>query len=211
VLGNAALLRKGAIKGEDDLLQAARDIEDHAIRLANTIDELIEFAQVDQAATSRLEPVEIDGILRSTVEALHMQGLTRVTLEPGSGDAVAMANPQYVERILQNLVSNALKYSPQDTAVEVSATSLDGFCEVQVRDRGRGFEGDAAKLFEPFYRAPNARDGGTPGLGIGLTLCKRLLEAQGGTLGASRREGGGSVFWFRLAQRETSPHSSANP
>jgi len=97
--------------------------------------------------------------------------------------------------VVQNLVSNALKFGGDDPRVEISAVRDGVVWEVRVADRGLGIdEADAARVFEPLVRAhPDV-----PGTGIGLATCRRIIQAHGGTIGLRPREGGGTEAWFRL-------------
>jgi signal transduction histidine kinase len=113
---------------------------------------------------------------------------------------IVEADRSYLEMLLENLLSNADKYSPQSETVEVLVRSNDlaRTAEVLIRDRGIGLpEGDDADIFAPFYRAPAARNRAA-GVGIGLSVCRRLVEAQGGRMWAVRRDGGGSELGFSL-------------
>jgi signal transduction histidine kinase len=97
--------------------------------------------------------------------------------------------------VLQNLVSNALKFGGDDPRVEVTAVRDGVVWEVRVGDRGIGIDpADANRVFEPLVRAhPDV-----PGTGIGLATCRRIIQAHGGTIGLRPRDGGGTEAWFRL-------------
>ena len=112
---------------------------------------------------------------------------------------VVRGDETLVELVLQNLLTNAGKYSPAGTEIEVSLqVNGDGLPEVQVRDQGIGLDSvDLENLFTPFYRSDRARDV-AKGLGLGLTVCMRALEAQGGGISASAAPGAGSIFRFYL-------------
>jgi two-component system sensor histidine kinase KdpD len=104
----------------------------------------------------------------------------------------------YLEQVVENFISNAEKYSPPDEAItiEIERTSTD--VRIHVLDRGHGIkDADAARLFDAFYRAESTSKK-VAGLGVGLAVCKRLVEAQGGTIWAHPRDGGGSEFGFSL-------------
>jgi two-component system sensor histidine kinase MprB len=99
--------------------------------------------------------------------------------------------------VLQNLLSNAEKYSPSNAPITVTVGREDGYLRVAVLDRGPGLgEAEASQIFEPFYRADSAR--GKPGLGLGLTVCRRLITLQEGEISAAPRPGGGTEIAFRL-------------
>jgi two-component system, OmpR family, sensor histidine kinase KdpD len=102
-----------------------------------------------------------------------------------------------VELVVGNLLANAEKYSPPDKPIELSVRVEGGSVIVSVRDRGPGVPPeDADKIFDAFYRSESSS--GVKGVGIGLAVCKRLLEAYSGQLSLSPRDGGGSDFSFTL-------------
>jgi len=108
------------------------------------------------------------------------------------------ADPDALERILANLMSNALKYSPDEEKITVSATAGDTEATVSVADRGPGIPPEeAGRLFERFFRSESVRKH-HDGLGLGLTISKALVEAQGGRIWVETELGRGSVFSFTL-------------
>ena len=112
-----------------------------------------------------------------------------------------------IHQVLSNLLSNALKYSPIDTPVELHVERRDGQVWAGVRDQGPGVPPEAQpKLFQAFYRAPGAQalHGPNVGLGLGLFLCKRLVELHSGQIGFTSEQRKGSLFWFSLPLAEES-------
>jgi two-component system sensor histidine kinase KdpD len=100
-----------------------------------------------------------------------------------------------IEQVLVNLLENAIKYTPPGSPIEISAQITDGHVLVQVADRGPGIpSGDQERIFDKFYRARPT--GG--GVGLGLTVCRGIVQAHGGRIWARNREGGGAVFEFTL-------------
>ncbi|MBC7542654.1 MAG: two-component system sensor histidine kinase KdbD, partial [Candidatus Sericytochromatia bacterium] len=95
--------------------------------------------------------------------------------------------------VLHNVVENALRYPPPATPMATGVTLLGQDLQIEVLDRGPGFgPAEVDRVFERFYRAPHLQESATPGLGIGLAICRGLVEAHGGSLTAHHREGGGA-------------------
>ncbi len=109
------------------------------------------------------------------------------------------ADPEQVETILGNLISNALKYSPDGAEVTVTVREEPGWVAVDVTDHGAGIaDEDVAKLFQPFGRLQSAIAAGIQGTGLGLHLSRGLAQAQGGDIQVASRPGEGSTFTLRL-------------
>ena len=111
---------------------------------------------------------------------------------------LVLGEEMYVEQVLQNLLSNAAKYSPAGSEVRVVVEQTVGELSVRVLDEGMGIADEAPdQLFELFYRSPNAARQAA-GAGIGLFVCRQLIESMGGRIWARRRDTGGSEFGFTL-------------
>jgi two-component system, OmpR family, phosphate regulon sensor histidine kinase PhoR len=109
------------------------------------------------------------------------------------------ADPLRVERIILNLVQNAVKYSGPDNEIKIFAKRQNNRVCVGVQDRGIGIaQKDQAKLFNVFQRVENNKGYPTSGIGIGLVVCRRLVEAHGGRIWFESEEGKGSTFYFTL-------------
>jgi signal transduction histidine kinase len=116
-----------------------------------------------------------------------------------SGRVRVRADPDLVETILSNLVSNAVKYSPEGREVTVTVREEPGWVAVDVTDSGNGIaEEDLSKLFQPFGRLQGAIAAGIQGTGLGLHLSRGLAQAQGGDIDVTSRSGEGSTFTLRL-------------
>ena len=109
-----------------------------------------------------------------------------------------------IEQVLENLIENAMKYTPEGTPITLSACVLDKQFEVAVRDKGPGLaSGDEARVFDKFYRARH--EGSQSGVGLGLTICRAIVEAHGGRIWAESEPQGGAVFRFALPMNEPAP------
>jgi len=108
-----------------------------------------------------------------------------------------------LEQVVINLVENALKYAPAGTAIELSALAGDREMVVEVADQGPGLPpGEEGRVFEKFYRLQPDREGG---VGLGLTICRGIIEAHGGRIWAENRAGQGALFRFTIPLIERQP------
>lgn len=117
---------------------------------------------------------------------------------------MAKMDPQLIVQVLINLTDNAIKYTPAGSSIAVSAQRSGETVRVEVADDGPGIP-DAAKekLFEMFYTAQAKRGDGRRGLGLGLSLCRSIVEAHGGQIGVRDNNPHGTVFWFTLPASDT--------
>jgi len=118
---------------------------------------------------------------------------------PGAGEAV-LADPERIGQVLRNLLSNAAKYSPEGTPIELRVIRKKGRVRLEVADRGPGIHpDDVPRIFEKFGRGREREGRKTPGVGLGLYLSRRIVRAHGSELTVHTRPGGGAVFGFELA------------
>jgi signal transduction histidine kinase len=111
------------------------------------------------------------------------------------------ADPVLLRQVLDQLIGNAVRFVRHGTAarVTVGATEqADGWWRVEIADRAIGVPAEhRERIFAPFHRTPSAE--GYPGIGLGLALCRRIVELHGGQIGVDTNPGGGSVFWFTVS------------
>ncbi len=111
----------------------------------------------------------------------------------------ANVDPLRISQALDNLVSNAIKYSPDGGSVRISASTADGLVRLHVADTGMGMTAaDAGRVFTRFFRSPAVRDGSIPGAGLGLSITKAIVERHGGSISCRTRPGHGSTFTLEL-------------
>ena len=117
-----------------------------------------------------------------------------------------------LERILHNLLENAVKYSPDGGKIKVSARLEDDHMVIGVSDEGIGISlHDQARLFSPFERLAAQRLEGVKGIGLGLLVCRRLVEAHGGRIWVESEPGRGSTFYFTLPLKDGEHPAELNP
>jgi PAS domain S-box-containing protein len=200
IYGNARLLQTRAAD-LDEAVKASMlaDMAADADRLHSIIENLLHLTRLGSGSTVELEPQVLERVVDRSVRSYQTRHRDReVVLSMTLTSAVVDADETYLTLLMENLLNNADKYSPQGTPIEVRVTAAGNEAMVLVCDRGIGF-GDSPPeaLFEPFYRSQEARSAAT-GLGIGLALCQRIVLALGGRIWASPREGGGAEIGFAL-------------
>jgi two-component system, OmpR family, sensor histidine kinase KdpD len=110
-----------------------------------------------------------------------------------------------IEQVLVNLIDNAVEHTPPGTAIEISARDRDGEVVIEVADEGCGLpENSGQRVFEKFFRA-GSMNGSSHGIGLGLAICKAIVDAHGGKISAGNRAGGGAVFRFTLPRTGVPP------
>ncbi|HEY7738195.1 MAG TPA: ATP-binding protein [Candidatus Limnocylindria bacterium] len=201
VYGGATLLQRVGDQLDAETRQELRnDIVYEADRLSRLIDDLLVLTRLEGGVEVGHEPALLQHLV-SEVVAQDRRSANGTTIEVAmdAGLPPVIGDETGIRQVTHNLISNAVKYSPPASTVEVRVEATDADeVTVRVLDRGPGLaDEETAQVFEPFYRGP-ATERAAPGLGIGLFVCQRLVEAMGGRIWTSPREGGGSEFGFAL-------------
>jgi signal transduction histidine kinase len=194
----AQLLRRRA---DEKLWSSIDQIDRAATRMARWIDELLEVATVHHAGELdlMLQSADLVKIARETID-VHQAGARRhqLNLDVDQLEIIGQFDSPRIERVIDNLVGNAIKYSPTGGCVSVSLAQHDGWATVVVRDQGVGIPAeDMAHVFEPFRRGANVV-GRFTGTGIGLSSAQRIIQRHGGTLSVESEPDNGSTFTIRL-------------
>jgi K+-sensing histidine kinase KdpD len=200
VAGVAQILsRRGESLGREERTELTRDMAAEVERLESLVMNLLALARTEQGVEMETEPVQIQHVVNKQVEALRrIKPLRNVTVDVGPALRPVRAAPIPVEQVLRNILGNADKYSPPHDPIEVSVKSVDSTVCVSVRDHGPGVpQEDLDHLFERFYRTDSAVKA-AGGMGLGLAVSKRLIEAQGGGIWVDRPSDGGLAVSFSL-------------
>lgn len=197
--GNASLLKRHADTLDPaDRLQAFRDIEADAERLQQIIENMLLLARIQGTGGAELEPILLGRLLRTSVDEHRERYPTppvRLAVEDDS--TLVRGHDGYLRQVIANLLSNAAKYG-EGTPIVVTLATADGLAVLSVADRGKGIAAEAVEqVFAPFFRSASHSER-APGLGLGLTVCKRLVDEMGGTIEVEPRPGGGAVFVVRV-------------
>jgi signal transduction histidine kinase len=168
--------------------------------LSLLVDDLFELARIDAGVlTLELRHLPVAPVISSSLRGVEAEArLRHVTLASDVEDGVtARFAPEKVERVLMNLLTNALQHTPTDGVVAVRVEPRAAEVTVAVEDTGEGLDAEAReRMFERFWRADRSRS--SRGTGLGLAIARGLVEAHGGRIWAEEREGGGARICFTL-------------
>jgi signal transduction histidine kinase len=177
-------------------------IEEEADRLTALIENLLTASKIQAERTMRLDigEVRLDQVAERALERFKVQSPAHaVSLRFPPNFPVVPGDETRLRQVLDNLISNAIKYSPEGGQVEVGGTVDDRTVTVYVRDQGVGLsEQDQERIFDRFYRVDGALSRKTQGTGLGLYLSKSIVEAHGGQMSVDSQPGHGSTFYFSL-------------
>lgn len=190
-----SLVRQGLMKDADSI----RAILRNADRMNSMIQDLVDSARLESGVLDvRLEATDLRMIVQSVAERYHSTpDSSRLRVEAQSDLPLVSADPERIDRVVANLVGNALKYSPADREVVVKLSSRCGGVVCSVADRGVGIAPeDLPRVFDRYYRARTTR--AADGLGLGLYIAKMMIEAHGGRIWVESELGRGSTFSFEL-------------
>ncbi len=170
--------------------------------LLHLIEDVLDFSRIDSGRMNLyLQRVSISEILQRSIALVSALAERRniTTILPDTLIADLFADPRRLQQVLVNLLSNAIKYNVMSGTVEVSVARISAYMtRISVKDSGSGIRpDDQERLFEPFERVMDANST-IEGTGIGLSICKKLVEMMGGQIGCDSEFGVGSTFWFDL-------------
>jgi signal transduction histidine kinase/DNA-binding response OmpR family regulator len=200
VLGFAELARR------PDLDPATRDrylatIHGEAKRLTALINDFLDLQRIEAGAfTLALEPLDLRTVLQAGTHLFETRSEAHtLELDVHEEPLLVAGDRERLAQVLENLLSNALKFSPAGGTVRLAAESLPGFVRVSVHDDGLGIPADQqGRLFTKFFRVDTSDTRRIGGTGLGLALCREIVEAHAGEIGFESVEGAGSTFWFTL-------------
>lgn len=180
-----------------------RPLREQTQRLSGLVEDLFDVAAIDAGSLNHeLQVVSLEPLVTSCLRGLTAQARARNVrleqhLEAGSADA--RCAPQQIERVLLNLLTNALHHTPADGTIAVILGREADTVRVTVEDSGVGLSTEAARrMFDRFWRADPSRNGSTGGSGLGLTIARGIIEAQGGRIWAGPSPSGGASVTFTL-------------
>jgi signal transduction histidine kinase len=186
----------------DDSRRFLDVIERNSRRLMRLVGDLLFVVQMEARPLGVASgPVDLADVVAESIESARPRAEEKgVRLEGRLADVASCDGDQgRLAQVVDNLVANAVKFTPSGGAVVVELAERDGRASIVVRDTGVGIPADEqGQLFQRFFRASNAAARETPGVGLGLTIVKAIVEAHGGTVAVRSREGRGTTFTVAL-------------
>jgi len=200
----STLRREDAQWDHETVLESLAIIEEESDRLDRLINNLLEASRI-QAGTLKLElsDVYIPKLAAKAVKRFRGQTTKHdLQLDFPADFPPLLADEERLQEVFYNLISNAIKYSPQGGTIRVGGRVHDDYVELFVSDEGLGIPADKQqRLFEPFYRVDSGLGRRTQGVGLGLFLCRAIIEGHGGRIWVESTPGQGSTFRFTLPLR----------
>lgn len=204
--GSLSLLAEGVggdlpERGQSLLTIARNNVE----RLVRLINDILDVNDIQSGRVRlNLRPLDLTALVERAVEANRAQAAergVRLALRNGLGAARVQADGERLLRVLQHLLSNAVKFSPAQGAVEIEVRRVDAAIRVSVTDRGPGIpEEFRERIFQAFSKAPSDNPSSQDGAGLGLGLARAVVELHGGRIGYASEPGAGTHFYFELPQ-----------
>jgi two-component system, OmpR family, sensor histidine kinase KdpD len=207
IIGSASTMAEdeGNLQPQDKQ-ELNRAIVEEAERMSNLVNNILEMAKLDAGmVVLNKQWIPLDEIIGTVLTRLQKPLLGRplkVKLPPGM--PMVYADAVMIEQVLINLVENAVRYTPPGSELEITAVTLEKTVEISVADRGPGIlKGLEDRLFEKFYQTRH--EAAQSGVGLGLAICRAIVESHGGHIHAQDRPGGGAVFTFELPADQPQP------
>jgi PAS domain S-box-containing protein len=185
----------------EKLVNKAESSQKELSRLFKLLDEFIKLEDLSTfGKNENFKEIQSSQVIDQTVESLKDWALKRkVELKSEEANGRFLGDEDQLVRVLINLVSNAVKFSPQNSTVIVRAQELERFIEFQVIDNGPGIpKSDQAAVFEKFKMLDQEQETAKEGSGLGLAICSSIVARHGGTIGVASDGKTGSTFWFRV-------------
>jgi signal transduction histidine kinase len=185
----------------------------NAGRLNNLVANLLHYSRIQGRRETVRRAVDLAELCEASVDLLGIRakqaGVALRFDPPGPAPVIVFGDPEELARVIDNMVDNAVKYTPEDGTVTVTMTVADDEVSVEVTDTGLGISAaDQQHVFSAFHRSTNPNALSVPGTGLGLPIAQRIAESHGGTLSVTSELGWGSTFRFTLPLR--SPRESGD-
>jgi two-component system sensor histidine kinase SenX3 len=204
-IGALSILSEAVLGASDDpeaITRFANRMQTETKRLSDLVQEIINLSRLqDDDPLKRAEPFPIEDAVKEAIDQSHLHAESRNIEIVFASECHGQITGDRIQitMAIQNLIENAINYSPDKTRVAVALKSADGLAEISISDQGIGIpEKDLERIFERFYRVDPARSRATGGTGLGLSIVKHIISNHGGDISVWSVEGNGSTFTIRI-------------
>jgi len=197
-------LLDGALEDDQETaIRFLKIVDDEAQRMSLLVTDLLELSRLDSARTKLDQDIlDLVGLLRVTVrqcQILAEQKNQTIAFNPPEDSCFILANAPRFNQVVFNVLSNSVKYSPENTTISVSVEATDVDYRVYIKDQGVGIPDDSIhRIFERFYRVDKGRSRSMGGTGLGLAIAKEIIEEHGGNIYATSNVGEGTTMVLRI-------------
>lgn len=203
IIGYTQFLLQSPDEIDADANQLLSVVESSARFMLGMIEDLLDVSTLESGQLSlSLEEYDIGHLVAGAVSRngpLARDKGTSLSLTSPAQPLRCRVDAPKLDQVLNNLLTNAIKYSPPNTSVQVHVREMEGRAIVRVTDQGPGIpQEEQSKLFQPFGRTSVRTTGGEKSTGLGLAIARRIVEGHAGSLGVDSEPGRGSTFWFSL-------------
>ena len=204
IIGFAEVLLDNPRMSPEDQHNYINIIREQGLAMRDIVDTFLDLARIESGQPLPLKPglcnvaellEKIEPFIRVNQEKYHFEFDLPVT------DCYLLVDRKRLGQVLENLLSNATKYSPLGTRIRLSVVPRGTTCRFSIQDQGIGMTPEQVeRIFDKFYRAPTT-DQAIGGLGLGMSIVKYIIEAHGGSIGVESRSGAGTTVWFTLPRQ----------
>ena len=210
ISGNASIL----LSGEEAIDESTRqqlyaNIHDESMWLINLVENLLSVTRIEDGRMNLNPSAElIDEIIDEALRHVNRRSMEhKITVEKEKDYSLVHADAKLIVQVLINLIDNAVKYAPQSSEIRISVREQEGMVHVSVSDNGPGIpDSDKDRIFEMFYTGASHSADSRRSLGLGLSLCRSIIHAHGGSISVRDNHPSGAIFEFTLPSEEVSIH-----
>ncbi|MCL2372106.1 MAG: cell wall metabolism sensor histidine kinase WalK [Defluviitaleaceae bacterium] len=200
-------LMEGAMDDPETATKFLKVINDETQRMTLLITDLLELSRIDSKNLAlEMDVIDLTALLRRTIhqsQFLADQKNQKITTDSLDESCFIEANAARITQVVSNILSNSIKYSPENTKIHVSMEITEKFYRIFIQDQGMGIPQESlARIFERFYRVDKARARAMGGTGLGLAIVKEIMEEHGGRVYASSQFGEGTTMVLRFNRYE---------
>jgi signal transduction histidine kinase len=212
ILASAQILERRISRSNPDApeLRSIVRLNREAERLRKLVEGLLDASRIEQGRLVTMrETTDVSSLIEGVIDRLVDDGAHRIItdIQPG---LLADCDAIRIEQVVENLIENARKYSPPDSSIDVDLHARHNMIEFCVRDQGIGIDAeDQARVFDRYFRTETAEYRTVQGIGLGLYICKAIVEQHDGTISVESTPGLGSTFRFEIPQHSDAATSAA--